>query len=263
MASETTIRVRYAETDTMGVVYYGNYLTYFEVGRVEFLRQHGFPMSAVDRKVHMPVVEASVRYVKPARLDDLLRVRCWISDRKRASFVFRYEIVTPETGEPVATGETRHACWNPETQRMIAIPDWLEPLLDPEPASALLTDSQPGTSSAGARDVVPGARASEEVPVSIVTPGRPRPITEVAASVGLGEEELIPYGRHMAKVSGQALAARRAPPPASLWSSRPSRRRRRATGRRRSPSGSGRRSGGSAAARSSRSASPRSARASA
>ncbi len=56
MISETTIRVRYAETDTMGVVYYGNYLTYFEVGRVEFLRQHGFPMSAVDRKVHMPVV---------------------------------------------------------------------------------------------------------------------------------------------------------------------------------------------------------------
>ena len=92
MVFETTIRVRYAETDTMGVVYYGNYLTYFEVGRVEFLRQHGFPMSAVDRKVHMPVVEASVRYVKPARLDDLLRVRCWISDRKRASFVFRYDI---------------------------------------------------------------------------------------------------------------------------------------------------------------------------
>ena len=136
MVSETTIRVRYAETDTMGVVYYGNYLTYFEVGRVEFLRQHGFPMSAVNRKVHMPVVEASVRYVKPARLDDLLRVQCWIKERKRASFVFRYDIGLAETGEPVATGETRHVCWNPETQRMIAIPDWLEPLLAPEPASA-------------------------------------------------------------------------------------------------------------------------------
>ena len=77
MVSETTIRVRYAETDAMGVVYYSNYLTYFEVGRVEFLRQHGYPISDVDRKLHMPVVEASVRYVKPARLDDLLRVRCW------------------------------------------------------------------------------------------------------------------------------------------------------------------------------------------
>ncbi|HZS34704.1 MAG TPA: thioesterase family protein [Methylomirabilota bacterium] len=136
MIVETSIRVRYAETDTMGVVYYANYLVYFEVGRVEFLRQHGLPMSEVDRKVHMPVVEASIRFVKPARLDDLLRVRCWISERKRASFVFRYEIRAAEGDGLIATGESRHACWNPETQRMIAIPEWLEPLLAPEPAPA-------------------------------------------------------------------------------------------------------------------------------
>lgn len=129
MISETTIRVRYAETDTMGVVYYGNYLTYFEVGRVEFLRQNGLPMSEVDRKVHMPVVEATVRYVRPARLDDLLRVRSWIAERKRASFLFRYDIRQDERGELVATGETRHACWHPETQRMVAIPEWLGALL--------------------------------------------------------------------------------------------------------------------------------------
>jgi acyl-CoA thioester hydrolase len=130
---ETTIRVRYAETDTMGVVYYGHYLTYFEVGRVEFLRAHGFPMSEVDRRVQMPVVEAAVRYVRPARLDDLLSVRSWIAERRRASFLFRYQIRHAERGEAVATGHTRHACWHPETQRMIAIPDWLEPLLAPEP----------------------------------------------------------------------------------------------------------------------------------
>jgi acyl-CoA thioester hydrolase len=129
VGSETTIRVRYAETDTMGVVYYGNYLTYFEVGRVEFLRQHGLPMSEVDRKVRMPVVEASVRYVRPAHLDDLLRVRSWISERKRASFTFRYEIRHADTGDVIATGETRHACWHPDSSRMIAIPEWLEPLL--------------------------------------------------------------------------------------------------------------------------------------
>jgi len=129
---ETTVRVRYAETDTMGVVYYGNYLTYFEVGRVEFLRQHGLPMSEVDRQVRLPVVEATVRYLRPARLDDLLRVRTWIADRKRASFLFRYEIHQEETGDVVATGETRHACWHPETQRMVAIPGWLEPLLAPD-----------------------------------------------------------------------------------------------------------------------------------
>jgi acyl-CoA thioester hydrolase len=128
---ETLVRVRYAETDTMGVVYYGNYLVYFEVGRVEFLRQNGLPMSEVDRKVQMPVVEAAVRYVRPARLDDLLRVRCWVAERKRASFLFRYDIRQAESGETVATGETRHACWHPETQRMIAIPDWLAALLVP------------------------------------------------------------------------------------------------------------------------------------
>ncbi len=132
MIGETTIRVRYAETDTMGVVYYANYLTYFEVGRVEFLRRSGFPMSEVDRKLHMPVVEASVRYVKPARLDDLLCVRSWIGERRRASFVFRYEIRHAETGDLIATGETRHACWHPESQRMIAIPEWLQALLVPE-----------------------------------------------------------------------------------------------------------------------------------
>jgi acyl-CoA thioester hydrolase len=86
------IRVRYQETDCMKVVYYGNYLTYFEVGRVEFLRQQGLPMSEVDQKVHLPVVEATVRYVRPARLDDLLDVRCWVSERRRASFRFGYEI---------------------------------------------------------------------------------------------------------------------------------------------------------------------------
>ena len=121
---ETTIRVRYAETDTMGVVYYGNYLTYFEVGRVEFLRQQGFPMSEVDQKVHLPVVEATVRYVRPARLDDLLDVRCWISERRRASFRFAYDIRN-EAGESVATGFTLHACWDPATSKMIAVPPWL------------------------------------------------------------------------------------------------------------------------------------------
>jgi acyl-CoA thioester hydrolase len=118
------IRVRYQETDCMKVVYYGNYLTYFEVGRVEFLRQQGLPMSEVDQKVHLPVVEATVRYVRPARLDDLLDVRCWVSERRRASFRFGYDILN-EAGEAIATGATLHACWDPATSRMIAVPDWL------------------------------------------------------------------------------------------------------------------------------------------
>jgi acyl-CoA thioester hydrolase len=137
MPSVTHIRVRYKDTDTMSVVYYGNYLTYFEVGRVEYLRERGLPMSQVDRRIHMPVVEAHVRFVKPARLDDLLAVTCRVSERKRASFTFSYEIRN-ETKELVVSGYTRHACWDPGTSRMVPIPEWLKEImpdadLDPAP----------------------------------------------------------------------------------------------------------------------------------
>jgi acyl-CoA thioester hydrolase len=128
MPSLTRIRVRYKDTDTMSVVYYGNYLTYFEVGRVEYLRERNLPMSEVNKRVHLPVVEACVKYVKPARLDDLLEVSSRVSERKRASFTFSYEIRN-EAQELVATGFTRHAVWNPATSKMIALPDWLKEIM--------------------------------------------------------------------------------------------------------------------------------------
>ena len=138
MPSVTHVRVRYKDTDTMSVVYYGNYLTYFEVGRVEFLRECGLPMSLVNERVHLPVVEAFVKYVKPARLDDLLEVVSRVSERKRASFRFSYEIRN-EAKELVATGHTVHACWNPATAKMIPIPDWLKEIMpdaDLDPVTA-------------------------------------------------------------------------------------------------------------------------------
>ena len=128
MVSVTHVRVRYKDTDTMSVVYYGNYLTYFEVGRVEYLRQLGRPMSEIDRQVYLPVVEAHVRYLKPARLDDLLEVTSRVSERKRASFKFSYEIRN-EAKELVATGYTLHACQDPATTQLIAIPDWLKAIM--------------------------------------------------------------------------------------------------------------------------------------
>jgi len=128
MPSVTQIRVRYKDTDTMSVVYYGNYLTYFEVARVEYLRERRLPMSVVDKRIHMPVVEAFVKYVKPARLDDLLEVSSRVSERKRASFTFSYEILN-EAKELVATGFTRHACWDPATAKMIPLPDWLKEIM--------------------------------------------------------------------------------------------------------------------------------------
>ena len=128
MPSVTKIRVRYKDTDTMSVVYYGNYLTYFEVGRVEYLREKNLPMSLVNQRIHMPVVEAFVKYVKPAKLDDLLEVVSRVNERRRASFTFSYEIRN-EARELVATGYTRHACWDPVTAKMIALPDWLKEIM--------------------------------------------------------------------------------------------------------------------------------------
>jgi acyl-CoA thioester hydrolase len=74
------------------------------------------------------VVEAFVKYLKPARLDELLAVSSRVSERKRASFRFSYEIRN-EADELVATGHTVHACWNPATSKMIAIPDWLKEIM--------------------------------------------------------------------------------------------------------------------------------------
>ncbi|HEV8643824.1 MAG TPA: thioesterase family protein [Methylomirabilota bacterium] len=128
MIATTKIRVRYGDTDCMRVVYYGNYLTYFEVGRVEYLRQQGMSIADINEKIHMPVVEALARFVKPARLDDLLDVHCWVSERKRASFRFGYE-VRDAAGTTVATGYTLHACWDPATSKMIALPPWLQQMM--------------------------------------------------------------------------------------------------------------------------------------
>jgi acyl-CoA thioester hydrolase len=89
-------------------------------------------MSDVDQKVHLPVVEAVVRYVKPAYLDQLLDVRAWISERKRASFRFAYEILN-DAGERVATGSTLHACWDPQTSKMMAVPEWLQAAMPSSP----------------------------------------------------------------------------------------------------------------------------------
>jgi acyl-CoA thioester hydrolase len=129
MPAETTIRVRYAETDTMGVVYYANYLVFMEVGRVEYLRQRGHAMADVNEKIHMPVVESSVKYVRPARLDDLLVVKTWVGELRRASFSFGYEITRAETGELIATGQTLHACSDPKTGKVVPLPDWLKAIM--------------------------------------------------------------------------------------------------------------------------------------
>jgi acyl-CoA thioester hydrolase len=108
--SETTIRVRYAETDQMGVVYHGNYFTWFEVGRVELCRQLGFEYKQmeIEDDSFIVVAEAQCRYKRPARFDDVLAVRTRLTNSQRRTIRFRYEILNQASGEVIATGETTH-----------------------------------------------------------------------------------------------------------------------------------------------------------
>jgi acyl-CoA thioester hydrolase len=105
--SETSVRVRYAETDQMGYVYYGNYAMYYEVGRVESLRQLGLTYKQLEAMgVMMPVLENHSRYKAPGRYDELLRIRTTIKEAPGVRITFFYEIFN-EQGKLINEGETQ------------------------------------------------------------------------------------------------------------------------------------------------------------
>lgn len=103
------VRIAYADTDRMGVVYYGNYLTLFERGRTELMRSLGMRYRDLEEveKVFLPVSEAQVKYLSPAKYDDLIKVVTRIKELGGAHIDFEYDILS-ETGTKVATGFTRH-----------------------------------------------------------------------------------------------------------------------------------------------------------
>lgn len=108
--ADAKVRVRYAETDQMGVVYHGNYFTWFEVGRVELCRLLGFEYKKMEEEddSFIVVAEAYCRYKRPARFDDLLTVRTRVVGSQRRTVRFGYEVLNEGTGETIATGETVH-----------------------------------------------------------------------------------------------------------------------------------------------------------
>ncbi|MGH9393903.1 MAG: acyl-CoA thioesterase, partial [Terriglobales bacterium] len=110
--SETQVRVRYAETDQMGVVYYANYLVWFEVGRVELLRARGIRYRDMEREddCKIAVVEARCRYKAPARYDELITVRTRVARQRGAMVAFEYQAVRASDGVLLAEGETVHVC---------------------------------------------------------------------------------------------------------------------------------------------------------
>jgi acyl-CoA thioester hydrolase len=122
--SEIKIRVRYAETDQMGVVYHANYFVWFEVGRVEFLRQLGFSYKDMEQKdgCHIAVVEARCRYKAPTRYDDEVIVRTQLKNVRESLVHFGYELVRATDGLLLAEGETTHVVIDREMKKT-AIPD--------------------------------------------------------------------------------------------------------------------------------------------
>ena len=109
-AHETRIRVRYAETDQMGVVYHANYLVWMEVGRVAYCRARGFEYKQMELQdgVFLAVAEAHCRYASPARFDEEVVIRTWVAEANPRMVRFAYEMLLAEGGRKLATGETKH-----------------------------------------------------------------------------------------------------------------------------------------------------------
>ncbi len=116
------IRPRYAEVDSMGIVYHGHYLVYFDVGRTEYLRAAGSDYAALERRgFRLAVVEAALRYLRPARFDDDLRLAVRVEQVGRATVTFGYELRSL-AGDVLVTGHTRLGCLD-TSNRPTALPE--------------------------------------------------------------------------------------------------------------------------------------------
>lgn len=122
---EFDVRVRYAETDQMGVVYHGNYAQYFEMGRVEWLRNLGISYKWMEENgIMLPVVALNLNYKKPARYDDLLKVKTIFKSQSSVKIEFDYEIYN-EKGELLTTGYSMLVFVNMKTGRPTLPPDYV------------------------------------------------------------------------------------------------------------------------------------------
>ena len=117
---EAPVRVRYAETDQMGVVYHSNYVIWFEVGRVELLRSLGFTYLEMEADgMHLPVVEVRCRYKAPARYDESLLVRTRILNLRGSLIRFGYEVLRADDRALLAEGESTHIVVGPDMQKTV------------------------------------------------------------------------------------------------------------------------------------------------
>ena len=141
---ETAVRVRYAETDRMGVVYHANYLVWFEIGRTEFCRARGFAYRDMEENADafLVVAESYCRYKAPALYDDELIVRTHITELRRRSVRFGYEILRAADGLIIAEGETGHVVTD-GNGRVKSMPEQYRALLSAVPEEDIHTSQLP------------------------------------------------------------------------------------------------------------------------
>jgi acyl-CoA thioester hydrolase len=110
LRSSSQVRVRYAETDQMGVAYHGGYFAWFEVGRTDLLRGRGLTYRELEQEgLRLPVIETHARFLRPAFYDDVLEIRTRLEAMGGARIAFGYEVHREGTAGPLATASTSHA----------------------------------------------------------------------------------------------------------------------------------------------------------
>ncbi len=115
MTVAARVRITYGDTDQMGVVYYANYLRFFEIGRAEWIRARGRAYRDLEQEgLRLPVVEAYARYLRPARYDDLIEIDVEPADVRRASLRFYYRLRRADDGTVLVEGHTLHAAVGPD-----------------------------------------------------------------------------------------------------------------------------------------------------
>ncbi|QGU96594.1 YbgC/FadM family acyl-CoA thioesterase [Clostridium bovifaecis] len=133
--NKTNIKVRYVETDQMGIVHHSNYYAWFEVGRTEFIKDSGMSYSEIEaEKIMIPVVESGCKYIEGAKYEDELIIETYIDKLSPAKAIFSYNVIREKDNKILAKGNTTHAFVDSETFRVINLrkkkPDVWEKLLE-------------------------------------------------------------------------------------------------------------------------------------
>ena len=132
LSNKTEIRVRYADTDQMQVVYNGKYLEYFEVGRAEMMRAIGLPYSTVEKNGYqLPLLEAKIKYLNPAFYDDLLEVEAYVKEPPSFRIHICYKIIRKDNKEIIAEGYTDHVFIKKNSMKPVRLPQFFLDAIKP------------------------------------------------------------------------------------------------------------------------------------